>query len=145
MPPLSAIHRAILESGFSVCRSRRGAAIFEGDQVIATGHNRKPEGFHCDGSLTCKATCGREAIHAEQDAILKVGLHRVMGCEMLHVKTVDGELVTSGPPSCVECSKLIVFANLSAMWLFHADGWRRYEAAEFHRLSMAYKPSAVRP
>ena len=29
---------------------------------------------------------------------------------MLHVKVVDGQAVPSGPPSCVDCSKLILTA-----------------------------------
>jgi hypothetical protein len=67
---------------------------------------------------------------------LRAGLH-AQGCDMLHVKTVDGELVPSGGPSCVQCSKLALAAGIAGVWLFHEDGWRRYGAVEFHELSLA--------
>jgi hypothetical protein len=74
-------------------------------------------------------------VHAEQAALLRVG-RRARDSEMLHVKTVDAALVPSGPPSCVECSKLILAAGIAGMWLFHADGWRRYDASDFHGVSL---------
>jgi deoxycytidylate deaminase len=109
--------------------------LFRGDDIAAHGYNYKPRGFDCDGSVACKATCRVEAIHAEQQALLSLGRH-TNGTDMLHVKTVDGRLVASGGPSCVECSKLVLIAGVTFVWLYHVDGWRRYEASEFHRLSV---------
>jgi deoxycytidylate deaminase len=56
---------------------------------------------------------------------------------MLHVKTVDAELVASDKPRCVACSKLILDAGITTMWLHLAGGWRSYTAAEFHARSLA--------
>ena len=126
---------AIQVSTWSPCRSKRGCVIFSGDDVVTHGHNYKPQGFECDGSATCKATCRLEAIHAEQHALLYAGI-QARGAEMLHVKSVDGKLVPSGGPSCPQCSKLALAAGIRAMWLYHTDGWRRYETAEWHRLSL---------
>lgn len=135
-PPTYIIQLAIEASQCSPCRSKRGVAIFNRSDLVTVGYNHKPSGFECDGSTTCKATCRVEAVHAEQAALLSADW-RVLGAEMLHVKTVDGALVPSGGPSCVQCSKLILAAGIEAMWLYQNDGWHRYEADEFHRLSLA--------
>jgi deoxycytidylate deaminase len=134
-PPSHIVDLAVEVSGWSPCRSKRGVVIFavNGD-VIAHGYNYKPRGFDCDGTAACKATCRAEAIHAEQQALLAAE-RSVYGAEMLHVKTVGGKLVSSGGPSCVECSKLAIASAIAGFWLYHDDGWRRYEMDEFHRLS----------
>lgn len=137
-PPSNAVLSAVNAAMHSACQSKRGAVIFYGDYVLATGFNSKPE---CDGSERCKATCRLDAVHAEQAALLALSWtgpsRNFLGFEMLHVKAVDGNLAPSGPPSCVQCSKLIRFVGIEAMWLFHESGWCRYEADEFHRLSLA--------
>ena len=139
-PPKHIVELAIEVAGLSPCRSKRGSVIFAAGDVIAHGHNHKPSGFECDGSAACKATCRAEAVHAEQVALLQAG-HAARGAEMLHVKAVDGQLVPSGGPSCVQCSKLGLYAGVAGIWLYHEQGWRWYDAAEWHRLSLA----ATRP
>lgn len=142
-PPQRIVEIAVLESTVSPCRSKRGAALFvsavNGMALnVGSGHNRKPIGFVCDGSAECKATCRQEAVHAEQHALIEAG-RRAAGAEIVHVKTVDGELVASEPPSCIQCSKLLLAAGVSGFWLFqHAVGWRYYPMADYHRLSLAH-------
>lgn len=138
-PSNRAISAAINAAQDSLCQSKRGASVFIGDILVSTGYNHKPEGFECDGSDACKANCSKDAIHAEQAALLAAG-YSAIDCDMLHVKTVNRELVPSGPPSCLQCSKLLIPAGLNSMWLYHADGWRQYDPHEFHRLSGAYIP-----
>jgi deoxycytidylate deaminase len=135
-PPKHIVQFAIEASLNSPCRSKRGAALFEGDALYSCGWNHKPKGFECDGSEECKRTCGREAVHAEQMALIGSGSYICSDADMLHVKTVDGKLVPSGGPSCIECSKLILHSRIAGMWLYHEDSWKRYDAAEFHRLSV---------
>lgn len=119
-------------------RSRRGVAIWDphGWGGVTTGTNHLPYGNTCDGSDACKALCSKRCVHAEQMALmtLRIPCDRAR-FEMLHVKTVDGELVPSGPPSCWQCSRLLGPMRIEAMWLYHADGWRRYESVEFHALT----------
>ena len=141
MPPAHIIDLAVQVSGWSPCRSKRGVVIFTGEHAVAHGYNYKPRGFDCDQTVACKATCRREAIHAEQQALLSAG-PAAAGSDMLHVKTVDGRLVPSGGPSCVQCSKLAVAARIRGVWLYHDAGWQRYPIAEFHRQSLAAQPSA---
>jgi deoxycytidylate deaminase len=121
----------------SPCRSKRGVSIWNRRGLISTGFNDQPRGFRCDGSPRCKESCSKTAVHAEQSAILSGG-QSVQGASLLHVKTVDGAPVVSGPPSCLECSKLILEAGVSAVWLLHATGWTMYWAAEFHRITAIY-------
>jgi len=135
------IEIALDTAGSSTCRSQRGAVAFTGNdrdgrELVAVGFNQKPGG-DCDGSERCKATCRREAVHAEQ-ALLASGVDLALGgsVEVIHVKAIDGKLAPSGGPDCVECSKLLMFAGVVAVWLYHASGWRRYPIAEFHDLSI---------
>ncbi len=126
---------AVRESLRSPCRSKRGVVIFDETSIICAGYNHQPSPFICDGSARCKSTCGKTAVHAEQDAILRIQRGLIPGMQMLHVKTVDGILVQSGPPSCMECSKLILESGIAHMWLY--DGlWVRYTAVEFHELTI---------
>lgn len=140
-PPRHIVDFAVEVSRWSPCRSKRGVVVFSGADVVTHGYNYKPRGFDCTQDAACKATCRREAIHAEQQALMLAG-RRAEGSDMLHVKTVNGALVTSGGPSCVECSKLARAAGIAGVWLFHESGWRRYTAEEFHRLSLEATPTA---
>lgn len=140
-PPKHVVDFAVEVSAWSPCRSKRGVVIFDGDDILTHGYNYKPGGFDCDGSDACKATCREEAVHAEQQALLARGPKVVRGSEMLHVKTVNGALVASGGPSCVQCSKLALVCGIAGVWLFHEDGWRRYPMVEFHHLSLAAWPA----
>jgi hypothetical protein len=50
-------------------------------------------------------------------------------------KTI-GMIAVSGHPSCWQCSREILDAGLGGVWLYHAEGWRRYAAAEFHDITL---------
>ncbi len=68
---------------------------------------------------------------------LRVVPARCGALDMIHAKVVDGELVPSGGPSCWQCSKAILAdGRIGGVWLFHNEGWRRYGATEFHRLTL---------
>jgi deoxycytidylate deaminase len=135
-PPEHIVEFAIEMATCSPCRSKRGAVVFGRivGNLISRGYNFKPNGFNCDGSEACKATCRTEAVHAEQMALLNAGT-RAGGLDLLHAKAVDGRLVSSGGPSCVQCSKLILAAGVAGVWLYD-EGWHRYDSTEFHRLSL---------
>lgn len=143
-PPQHIIDLAIQVSTWSPCRSKRGVVIFSGENIVTHGYNYKPRGFDCDGSAECKATCAAEAVHGEQQALMSAGT-RAAGADLLHVKTVDGALVASGGPSCVQCSKLTLAAGVSGVWLYHESGWHRYEAIDFHRASLDASPVVATP
>lgn len=140
MPPIHIIEFAVEASVLSPCQSKRGAAVFRGEDLVSVGYNHKPKGFLCDHSAECKRKCPLDAVHAEQSAMVGVPMSALRGSEMLHVKTIDGLIVPSMMPSCLQCSKLIIEAGIEWMWLYHAEGWKRYTAAQFHWHSGAYMP-----
>ena len=135
VPPAHVVSFAIEVSTWSPCRSKRGVVLFAGADIIAHGYNYKPRGFECTQDAACKATCRVEAIHAEQAALLHAG-RGAEHADLVHIKSVNGQPVPSGGPSCVECSKLIRACGVAGVWLLHDDGWRRYQAVEFHAASL---------
>lgn len=148
-PPANAIAQAIEAARASPCaKSKRGAAIWRKRteyralanhfaDVCSSGHNAPPRGHACDGSGTCRSDCGKICEHAEAAAIRTL-TWTGRGFEMLHIKVVDGEPVPSGPPSCWQCSKLILTdERIAAVWLLHEDGWRRYSSVDFHAATLA--------
>ena len=130
---------AVSEAKRSNCQSQRGVIIWHQHLgLMASGHNRPPLPFVCDGSDECRKHCSKTAVHAEQNAILNFTEKKFTGvslsdCEMLHIKVVDGMPVPSGGPSCWQCSKLILQAKIKKMWLYTVDGLVGYTAEEFHK------------
>lgn len=99
-------------------KSQRGVVIWTPTEgVLWEEVNAPPIPMTCDGSETCRGSCGKICVHAEQAAILGCPVS-VQGAEMTHAKVVNGELVAGGPPSCPDCSKLILYSGISGMWLY---------------------------
>lgn len=147
-PPEHVVEAARLAGVLSPCgKSKRGAAIFAPatGNVTSRGCNHLPARIACAGDDACRAACNRRCIHAETAAIVDAHQPGVPGCEIVHVKVVDGVVVASGPPSCVPCAAMILRARLAAAWLLHEDGWRRYPADEFYRLSCEAPPKPPTP
>lgn len=131
------LQEAASNAGLSPCvKSKRGVVIFDQKTVYGYGYNHPPKGFTCDGSEECRANCGKICVHAEQDALIKAGAY-CSELEMLHVKLDEqGYAVAGGPPSCPDCSKLILDAGIKTMWLYELrDGEPTlvpYTAKDFH-------------
>lgn len=127
-PPEAAIAEAIAAGRLSDCaKSQRGVSIFSRRTgiVFRGDWNGPPEGFSCSGSDTCKAHCRDVAVHAEERAIMRIlSMADVPApdLDLVHVKVVNGELVPSGPPSCLQCSRLIAEVGVG-IWLFEGTGW----------------------
>jgi deoxycytidylate deaminase len=126
-------------------KSNRGVVIFRrlGHRAgaVEVGWNEPPAPMKCDGSDLCREHCNRLCVHAEMTALLRLLRQpalRLSEFEMLHVKVVDGKPVPSGPPSCWQCSRLILQVGLKAMWLLHEEGLRDYTPLEFHRLTLEH-------
>ena len=136
-----ALGKAIEEAKKSSCmKSHRGAVVFDRQtgSIWGSGRNEPPSPFVCDG--TCKGSCGKVAIHAEQNAIYKAleKNYSLRGLHLIHIKVVDEEPVPGGPPSCIECSKLIVRMGIGVVWLFleETGEWKSYTGEEFHLATM---------
>lgn len=167
-PPDDAVHAAVSAASGSPCaKSKRGVCVYrvlpvtahrpgrdevvvaEVTDLLSVGYNRQPGG-ECDG-VTCRPVCGRICVHAEMAAIrnavavasaaLGVPTPRLVGCEALHVKVVNDQLVPGGGPSCWQCSREVLDVGLDAFWLYEntADGpmWIRYTAESFHSATLA--------
>lgn len=139
-----ALRQAVKVGAASPCaKSRRGVVLFHRREgVVAVGFNHPPHPFACDGSDACRASCNLLCVHAETAALhdLRRSLAPIRGrdLEMLHVKVVDGEAVSSGPPSCPQCSREILEAGLAKMWLLREDGLQAYDPVEFHELTLRH-------
>lgn len=166
-PPRDVIHAAIASAQESPCqKSKRGVAIYcttplaptvYDDQyplyeIVSCGWNAMPGGAPCDGGDRCRSLCGRRCVHAEVRAIRACLIRGSMsGCDAVHVKVdANDRLVAGGPPSCADCSKLVLDVGLDGFWLYELPppydpdaakpvppAWRRYTAVQFHALSLA--------
>lgn len=123
-------------------KSQRGVVIWSRNSgLVAVGANHPPTSFCCDGSESCRASCNKVCVHAEESAILAMIGKRVdpsEHLEMIHVKVVKGEATPSGPPSCWQCSRKILDSGIKTMWLLHEEGLCSYTAEEFHRLTLEH-------
>jgi len=145
----AALQAAVIVGRDSPCaKSKRGVVIFDRHLgLLAVGNNHPPDGFACDGSDECRDNCNKLCIHAEADALAQLNRELQirrdefvmlgeeigeMRPEMLHVKVVDGDAVASGEPSCWQCSRHVINFGITAFWLLHEDGLRRYDPQEFH-------------
>lgn len=133
------IQYAVAQAGKSPCqKSKRGVCIFNLEQgvIISSGFNSPSKGAgSCTGTETCRKNCSRVCVHAEQAALLQAMSYgcRITGLDMMHIKVVGGQPVEGGPPSCSDCSKLILASGIRFMWLLETGrGWVRYSAKEFH-------------
>lgn len=111
-------------------KSRRVVFLKPRDEEIMIFGTNTPF-IACTGTAECRRDCGKICVHAEQAALISAG-PKAMGSEVFHLKIEDEKPVFSGPPSCVECSKLMLHAGVSGVWLYQESGWRRWTAVEFH-------------
>lgn len=152
----SVVEAAVAAARLSPCqKSKRGVVIFVPDSatVIASGWNGQPGDRACDGSDGCRATCAKRCLHAEHRAIRQAiavvsqsyssglawrerGAGRAVPTlkhfDALHVKITAGQLDSSGPPSCWQCSREVLDVGLGGFWLLQDWAWRRYDADTFH-------------
>lgn len=134
-PPDAAIAEAVAAARLSPCaKSKRGVSFFSRRTGVTFrgDFNGPPEGFSCSGSDTCKAHCRKVAVHAEERAIMGIlgeMAHLGEWPDLVHVKVVNGELVPSGPPSCLQCSRLVAEVGVG-VWLY--EGTPRHERDCIH-------------
>jgi deoxycytidylate deaminase len=136
-PPAFALGAIERLASCSPCiKSKRAAVVFDANsqRLWGSGFNTPPSPMHCDGSDACRRDCGKICIHAEQMALRAAIEHRVgefgapgdgvsslAGLTMLHVKVVDGKVVPGGPPSCWQCSREVLDAQLAGFWLYEVS------------------------
>lgn len=141
-PPEDVLWLALRQGSRSKCqKSKRGAVAFwqvqrpefrEYEPVyVFCNEPELPEG--CTGTEWCRAHCSKICSHAEENLARK----DIRGADVVHVKVQEGMVLkTSGPPSCASCARALLKAGAVAVWLFHEEGWRRYEINDFFRQSV---------
>lgn len=166
-PPAYVIQVATSQAMRSPCqKTKRGAVVWDRitGRIAGDGRNGPPyvsgltPFFACDGSLHCRAACGKRCTHAEERALRDV----LTSCQawwgsrldMVHVELDEHALVTSGPPSCWQCSRVMLDSGLiEGVWLYQAvevhrqcdahcaqgascAAWVRWTAEEFHAVTL---------
>ncbi len=129
---------AAKEAKKSPCqKSKRGVVIVKDGEIIGRGFNAPPDGFECESDI-CKSICSKYAIHAEMNAMhnaLENG-YNIEGSRLYHINAQDGQMQTSGKPSCVDCSKHILRWKIKEVVLKQLGGYGLYNAKEFHEESL---------
>lgn len=132
------IDLAVQEALKSRCsKSKRGVVISKEGDIIGRGANNPPLDMQCKPDY-CYQICNQYTVHGEQNAILDAlrNGHELSGSRMYHIKVKEGEVRTSGQPSCVQCSKLVMQSGIAEFVLKHDEGYGLYDAREFHELSL---------
>jgi deoxycytidylate deaminase len=148
-PPEEMIESARNAAMRSECvKSKRGVVIYDplaNNRLIGRGWNGQPKPFRCMQNDVCRTHCNKLCVHAEARAIAaareKIGeLH---GFHLLHVKIYNGigDAIPGGRPSCWQCSREILDAELGGVWLWELGAvgspiWRFYIASEFHEVTL---------
>lgn len=129
-PPEYAIEAARLAAESPCAKSKRGVVLFDGEDdaerivcIAGKGFNGPPAGFVCGNNESCRASCAKLCLHAEERAIREalVEWGDPAGLQLLHVKVENGDIVPGGGPSCWQCSRLVVDVGLRGVWLLEAD------------------------
>lgn len=141
-PPPEVIDLAVRAANTSPCaKSKRGVVLFfvnvnGGLRFSSAGFNSPPGGLSCLRTEACAERCASYCVHAEQRALAAVRHgDPISRLEAVHVKTVDGQLVAGGGPSCLPCANAVLDAEIAAFWLYEVGEpprWRRYTAREFY-------------
>lgn len=153
------MHFVGLAARKSLClKSKCGALIVAGDEVIGRGYNAPPlddlthRKCHLVAPSRLKPKSDRTCcVHAECRAItaaLKTSSRRLEGATMYFTRINEsGNVVASGLPYCTLCSRFALDVGITSWVLWHGPdggGFRHYEAGEYNRLSHLYD-EAVSP
>ena len=120
-------------------KSQRGIVIVQRGEIVSAAYNTPPKWFGCAPEY-CRVSCRDYTIHAEENAIFKALSQgkgeQIKNARMYHVKvkTEVNEIVEG--PSCGRCSAFMVHAGIGEMVLREKEGYKLYEAREFHRRSL---------
>lgn len=101
------IAAARLESLSATCsKDSRGVVVFNSEgKIIGKAANGPLWPYQCEPKR-CSFICGVYAMHAERLALINAlnAQPNIFGASILHLRTIDGEIQTSGPLRCADCT-----------------------------------------
>lgn len=112
------LRKAIEEAEKSSYRFKIGCVIFKGSRIISSGHNE----IRSCSKILDKYKKYKNALHAEQAAIIKTDWRKLNGCSILTVKISGnmGYLGISKP--CNMCYELIKHVGIKEMYYTNEHG-----------------------
>jgi deoxycytidylate deaminase len=130
-------------------RSKCGSIIVQNNQIIGQGFNSPPSNLESQRRCQRKhelqsgfksdRTC---CIHAEQRAIIDALSHHandVPGSTLYFIRlNRSNQLEPSGPPYCTICSKMALDTGISQFVLWHTEGPKAYNTADYNDRSFLY-------
>lgn len=131
----------VSEARISSCfNDKRAAAMLSPDgELLSIAFNGPPGELDCSRTTSCRAACARACMHAEARAIVAAPAESRRGADLVHVRLDTGpeswgtqlKVAASREPRCLDCARFVIEYGIAAVWLHHADGWRRWPALEF--------------
>ena len=111
------INRAIKEANKSTCHPYKvGAVVFKNNRIISSGHNQIRH-----NSINNKYKKYKEALHAEQDAVLGLDWNNIKGCSILVVRLNYNGNISMGKP-CDMCTNMIKYIGIKKMYYSNYNG-----------------------
>lgn len=94
-----------------------GAVVFKGPKIISIGSN----GLRACSRIPSKYKLFENSLHAEQDALSKIGKEKAQGASILVIRLKrNGELSMALP--CKMCSKMIKAFGIKKVYYSARDG-----------------------
>ena len=126
------------------CRKSRRGALLLADNMLEVGVNRRADGRPCTGSAECRAACAQICNHAEEAAVVAAMRRRARleNVHVLHVAIGEDDKPRSDKitPSCITCSRLMLAAGVSVVWLWGLTGarheWCPWPIRDFHEATL---------
>ncbi len=143
---------AEIARGSCCLRAHCGSVIVRDREIIGRGYNSPPRDIRIDRctkddlpkEFRSDRTC---CIHAEARAVYDALAHRpekIVGSRLYFIRLADdGSLARAGTPYCTMCSKLALDAGIAEFVLWHKEGIRVYDTAEYNRISFQHADASL--
>lgn len=112
------IKRCIEEAEASTYKVKIGAVIFKGSRIISSGHNS----IRSSANIKDKYKKYKNALHAEQAALLGIDWNKVKGYSILVLKISPTKKYLSNAKPCKICQKLLAHIGIHNIYYSNEQG-----------------------
>lgn len=112
------IKRCIEEAEASTYRFKIGAVIFKGSRIISSGHN----GIRSSANIKDKYKKYKNALHAEQAALLNIDWNKVKGCSILVMKVSLSKGILGMALPCEMCRTILNHVGIKHIYYSNEKG-----------------------